>query len=74
VETVLQLFDAGGEELPLGGSLGGPEISGAIGEVDVVVAGDEPIGHGALLVWVGRSLGALGGRVKNFSPALRQAR
>src|SRR5581483_12481600 len=55
VADVLQLLHPGDQELPPGGRLAGPEIRRAVGEVDVVVAGDEPLEHDALLGGSGHS-------------------
>src|SRR5581483_3153469 len=55
VAAVLQLLHPGDQELPPGGRLAGPEIRRAVGEVDVVVAGDEPLEHDALLGGSGHS-------------------
>src|SRR2546427_348901 len=48
-QAVLQLFHAGDEQLPLARRLGRPQILGAVGEVDVVVAGDQVVLHRVLL-------------------------
>ena len=51
VAAVLQLLHARDEQLPLGRRLRRPEVGRAVGEIDVVVAGDQPIlrGHGGSL-------------------------
>ena len=49
VEAVLQFLHARHEELPLGRGLRRPQVGRQIGEVDVIVTGDEAIWHNALL-------------------------
>src|SRR6266545_1153309 len=49
VEPIFELFHPGYEQLPLGRRLRRPEIGGTVGQVDVVVPGDESLGHGTLL-------------------------
>ena len=49
VEAILEFLHAGHEELPLARGLRRPQIGRAVGQVDMIVAGDEPVLHGALL-------------------------
>ena len=50
VKAVLELLDSGHEQLPLGGGLRRPQVGRAIREIDVIVAGNEPVQHGRALL------------------------